>query len=101
RKDISRFGTRHGSMLRYCQADRNAIGIVISQDGHTRLIMSAGRSLTFWENVKLLGHQDNVSTYARALRESRLRRSKFRGRRSLGFTSMPKTIRKLLACGKK
>jgi hypothetical protein len=99
--DTSRFGTRHGSMLRYCQADRNAIGIVVSQDGHTRLITSAGRSLTLWENVKLLGYQHNVGIYARESRQTQLRRRKFRGRQSLGYTSMPKTIRALLAYGKK
>jgi hypothetical protein len=99
--DASHFGTRHGSMLRYCQADRNATGVVVSQDGHTRLIASAGRSLTLWENVKLLGHDHNVSTYAQAARQTRLRRSKFREPRSLGYTSMPKTIRALLTYGKK
>jgi hypothetical protein len=88
-------------MLRYCQADRNAIGVVVSQDGHTRLIASADRSLTLWENVKLLDYQHNVGIYARESRQRQLRRSKFRGRRSLGYTSMPKTIRALLAYDKK
>jgi len=58
--DVSQFGTRHGSMLRYCQADRNAIGVVISQDGHTRLIASVRRNLTLWDNVKLLGYEHDV-----------------------------------------
>src|SRR2546427_2929725 len=48
--DTSRFGTRHGSMLRYCQDDRNAIVVVVSQDGHTRLITPVGRSLTPTQN---------------------------------------------------
>jgi hypothetical protein len=94
---MSRFGTRHGSMLRYCKADRNAIGVVLSQDGHARIIASLGRSLTMWENVKLLGHEHDVGAYARALRRKRLRRSKVPQRQSLGYTSMPKTIRQLLS----
>ena len=40
RVDLSRLGTRHGSMLRYCRLDPNAIGIVVSQDGHVRVIAS-------------------------------------------------------------
>jgi hypothetical protein len=54
--DPSRFGTRHNSVLRYCRVDKNAIGVVISQDGNVRIGMSAGRSLVLWDNVKLLGY---------------------------------------------
>src|SRR5882672_6750621 len=32
--DMSRFGTRHASVLQYCRADRNAIGVIVSQDGN-------------------------------------------------------------------
>jgi hypothetical protein len=101
RIDVSHFGTRHGSMLRYCQTDRNAIGVVVSQDGHTRLIAAAGRSLTLWDDVKLLGHEHDVRTYAQEARRFRLRRSKYVGPRWLGYTSMPKTIRALLSSGAK
>ena len=98
--DISHFGTRHGSMLRYCQADRKAIGIVVSQDGHTRLIASSGRHLVLWDNVKLLGYLHDVATHARYLRKRRQDRSKDEFKfapRSLGFTDTPKTVDKLLA----
>jgi hypothetical protein len=54
--DPSRFGTRHNSVLRYCRVDKNAIGVVISQDGHVRMAMSTGRSLVLCDNVKLLGY---------------------------------------------
>src|ERR1700761_780014 len=43
--DLSQFGTRHGSMFRYCAQDRNALGIVVSQDGYVRLITSVRNSL--------------------------------------------------------
>lgn len=46
RIDIREYGMRHASMLRYCQADKDAIGIVISQDGHTRLITTSKGHLT-------------------------------------------------------
>ena len=56
--DPSQFGTRHGSMLRYCAQDRKALGIVVSQDGYVRLIMTVRNSLVFWDNFKLLDHED-------------------------------------------
>jgi hypothetical protein len=90
--DISRFGTRHGSMLQYCQADRKAIGIVVSQDGHVRLILSAGKNLTLWENVQLLDYESDVRGYARMLDNLRHRRSKLPPEKSLGYTDMPKTF---------
>jgi hypothetical protein len=99
--DPSRFGTRHGSMLRYCRADCGAIGVVVSQDGHVRLITSEGKSLILWDNVKLLSHDFNVSLYARDAHRRQRYRDKHRNRTSLGYTSMPKTIRALFAYGKK
>jgi hypothetical protein len=90
--DPSQFGTRHGSMLRYCAQDRKALGIVVSQDGYVRLIMTVKNSLVFWDNLKLLGHGD-FSQHA-ALREKNRRKSRSRNRSplKLGYTEMPKTI---------
>jgi hypothetical protein len=56
--DPSQFGTRHGSMLRYCAQDRKALGVVVSQDGYVRLITTVRNSLVFWDNLKLLDHRD-------------------------------------------
>ena len=56
--DLSQFGTRHGSMLRYCALDRKALGIVVSQDGYVRLIMNIRGSVVLWDNIKLLDHRD-------------------------------------------
>lgn len=94
--DLSQFGTRHGSMLRYCAQDRNALGVVVSQDGYVRLITTAGKSLVLWDNLKLLGHMD----YSReaALRKKRRRETRRRRRQpsELGYTDMPKTVYRLM-----
>ena len=94
--DPSQFGTRHGSMLRYCAQDRKALGIVVSQDGYVRLIMTVKNSLVFWDNLKLLNHRD-FSAQA-ALREKRRRESRNRLRMPsrLGYTDTPKTIDRLM-----
>ncbi len=94
--DPSQFGTRHGSMLRYCAQDRKALGIVVSQDGYVRLIMTVRNSLVFWDNLKLLGYRD-FSRQA-ALREKRRRAFRSRNWRplKLGYTEMPKTIDRLM-----
>jgi hypothetical protein len=94
--DLSQFGTRHGSMLRYCAQDRKALGIVVSQDGYVRLIMTVRNSLVFWDNVKLLDY-DDFSRQA-ALRRKRRRESRSHRSRpfKLGYTETPKTIDRLM-----
>ncbi len=94
--DISRFGTRHTSILRYCRADRRAIGIVVSQDGQVRLITSMGKSLTLWDNVQLLERRNDLRGYARMIQRARTRSGKLPLERSLGYTEMPKTLKALL-----
>jgi hypothetical protein len=94
RIDLLRFGTRHISMLNYCQADRKAIGVVISQDGQVRLILSMGKSLTLWENVQLLNYENDLRGYARMIRKTRSRRVGLE--KSLGYTEMPKTFMELM-----
>jgi hypothetical protein len=96
RIDPSRFGTRHGSMLRYCRADRRAIGVIVSQDGNVRLIMSVGRTLTLWDDVRLLRYQQDVRRFAEERRRVRRWREQHRHEAKLGLTSMPKTIRALM-----
>lgn len=93
--DAARFGTRHSSVLRYCRADRRALGVIVSQDGQVRLAASEGRSLTLWENVRLLHYEDNVGAYASWLRRARHDRNSNSGKRRLGYTDMPKTMRAL------
>jgi hypothetical protein len=94
--DLSQFGTRHGSMLRYCAQDSRALGIVISQDGYVRLIMTVGTSLVLWDNLKLLGHDDFSSQGAVHEKERRKRRKSARMPYKLGYTHMPKTIDRLM-----
>ena len=64
----------------------------MSQDGHVRLILSAGKNLTLWENVQLLDYESDVRGYARMLDNLRHRRSKLPPEKSLGYTDMPKTF---------
>jgi hypothetical protein len=94
--DISNFGTRHGSMLRYCHADHKAIGIVVSQDGHVRMIMTIGRSLVLWENVRLLRHTSDVRDYAEDAKKHLLYLKKHKSEEVLGYSKMPKTIDELI-----
>ncbi|MGE3344152.1 MAG: putative sensor domain DACNV-containing protein [Vicinamibacterales bacterium] len=99
--DLSQFGTRHSSMIRYCAQDRDALGIVVSQDGYVRLIMTVGKSLVLWDNLKLLGHMDYSR---RAALQRKVRRDVRRGRREsfkLGYTDMPKTIKRLMKAARR
>jgi hypothetical protein len=96
--DLTHFGTRHGSMLRYCAQDRSAIGLVVSQDGHVRFIMSSGRSLVLWDNPQLLAQ--SAFSAAAVRREKSFRRqqrkARARTRLKLGYTDTPKTLDALM-----
>ena len=50
----SEYGTRHRSMLRYCNAHEDSIGFVVSQDGLVRAVKSVGGKLIMWQNVQVL-----------------------------------------------
>jgi hypothetical protein len=93
--DPSRFGTRHNSVLRYCRVDKNAIGVVISQDGNVRIAMSAGRSLVLWDNVKLLGY---IPYSQQSVRRNQdwVTRHERKKRPAYGYTDTPKTLDALL-----
>jgi hypothetical protein len=95
--NLSGFGTRHRSVLRYCRSDRRAVGIVVSQDGHVRVIASVGKSLILWNDVRLLGYKGYSRSVARAEIKLRLDRQRERKRPELGYTSMPKTMGELIA----
>jgi hypothetical protein len=97
--DLSRFGTRHMSMLSYCQVDRKAIGIVISQDGHVRLMMSNSRNLVLYENLQLLSYENDIRGYV-SMRQ-KYRSNKVHLPKSLGFTDMPKTLEQLMSLKRK
>ena len=94
---LSGLGTRHTSMMRYCRIDPSAVGIVVSQDGHVRLIMSYGRSVTLWDDVKLLGYNDYSPRAARRERNRRATRARHPELLRLGYTPTPKTIAALLS----
>ena len=51
--DPHAYGTRHRSMMRYCQAHPSAVGIVVSQDGDIRAIATVGSRVVMWEQLHL------------------------------------------------
>jgi hypothetical protein len=51
--DPRAYGTRHRSMMRYCQAHPAAVGIVVSQDGDIRAIATVKSELVIWEQLQL------------------------------------------------
>lgn len=48
------FGTRHRSMMRYCDANSDSVGFVISQDGDVRAIAKVDDDVCLWESFRLL-----------------------------------------------
>jgi len=93
--DPSRFGTRHGSILRYCRADSRALGVIVSQDGQVRLVMTAKQRLALWGSVQLLDYEHDVRRYAVDSRRRRAFRSRRRAEARLGYSPMPKTLKQL------
>jgi hypothetical protein len=51
--DYTHFGTRHRSMMRYCNHHPDSIGFVISQDGDIRTMTKIGSHVVMWENIRL------------------------------------------------
>lgn len=51
--EYERYGTRHRSIMRYCATDSSAIGIVVSQDGHVRVVTQVADRVVLWESVRL------------------------------------------------
>jgi hypothetical protein len=47
------FGTRHRSMMRYCNAYPDSVGFVVSQDGDVRAIRKVDNYLVVWDGVRL------------------------------------------------
>jgi hypothetical protein len=50
------FGTRHRSMMRYCNKVPGSVGFVISQDGDVRAITSVKGKIVIWDNIRLQLH---------------------------------------------
>ena len=59
--DPQTFATRYRSMMRYCFANANSIGFVVSQDGEVRAMTRVKDTMLFWPNVTLEG--DAMSEY--------------------------------------
>jgi hypothetical protein len=56
--NYNHFGTRHRSMMRYCNQNPGSLGFVISQDGDIRAISNINGKLILWENIKVLYNND-------------------------------------------
>ena len=97
RIDPSKFGTRHGSMLRYCKADPEAIGLIISQDGHVRITTTYKGSLVMWDRIQLLKHDNFTQEAVARTVKDRNRIGQRRRSTTLGYSRMPKTLADLLA----
>jgi hypothetical protein len=51
--DYSSYGTRHRSMMRYCQEIRGAVGFVVSQDGDVRAVTHMSGHLIVFDGLQL------------------------------------------------
>ena len=71
--DYNSFGTRHRSMMRYCDEVPAAVGFVISQDGGVRAVTKIDEVVVLWEDIRLRQEFKVVST---------LRRKRFRDDKS-------------------
>lgn len=67
--DYQEFGTRHRSVMRFCNSHPDSIGFVVSQDGDVRTITKVGANVVYWENLRLQldfpsrrGRQDSETT---------------------------------------
>ena len=47
------YGTRHQSVLRYCQFTPGAVGLIVSHDGAIRAATRIGPAVTLWDRVLL------------------------------------------------
>jgi hypothetical protein len=47
------YGMRHRSMLRYCNAHPDSVGLVVSQDGNVRAVTRGEKGIFLWDNVQI------------------------------------------------
>jgi hypothetical protein len=51
--NLNHYGTRHRSMLRYCAANPESVGFVVSQDGDVRVVTHTSGRVVLWDNVRI------------------------------------------------
>ncbi len=96
RIDASRFGTRHASVLRYCNEDEDAIGVIISQDGHVRVAMKIDGKVVLWDRIQLLNHSNFSETTVKEAKKHKRRAGKRKKSKVFGYSRMPKSLSELL-----
>lgn len=75
--EYERWGTRHRSMMRYCAANPDSLGFVVSQDGDVRAMTGIGEELVVWDGVQLQVDRPAIGAeerQQRALRQAVLRK---------------------------
>lgn len=97
RVDTSRFGTRHASVLRYCNEDADAIGVIISQDGHVRVAMKIDGSVVLWDRIQLLNHISFSKEAAKEAKKDKRHCGARKRSKIFGYSRMPKSLSELLA----
>jgi len=75
------FGTRHRSMMRYCNSYPGSVGFVISQDGDIRAMTKVERALVVWDGVRLQRVLDREPPNAPIIGPSKARNEKAMKRR--------------------
>lgn len=90
--DTTRFGTRHGSVLRYCSTDPSALGIIVSQDGHVRIALQVNGHMVLWDRVQLLNHRNFTDEEVAESIRYRKKASKRKKSERYGYSKMPKNL---------
>jgi hypothetical protein len=95
--NLGSFGTRHSSVIRYCRADPQAIGVIVSQDGHVRIAATENKSVVLWDRVQLLNRSNFTKEVAKTHREYLAKSRRYRGALgiTMGYSPMPKTTSEL------
>jgi hypothetical protein len=52
-RPCERYGTRHRSIMRYCKANPESLGFVVSQDGGIRAIACENSKVVMWEDIRV------------------------------------------------
>jgi hypothetical protein len=51
--NLSEFGMRHRSMIRYCGSNPDAVGFVVSQDGDVRAVTKVADAVMLWDRLRI------------------------------------------------
>jgi hypothetical protein len=97
--DASRYGTRHGSAMRYCEQDKKAMAVVVSQDGQVRVVTTTDGNLLLWDNVSITNDSSHhrIPDHKRMMARFYKERRKSKEKPSRGYTFLPQSLDELMA----